>query len=208
MSLLPRALVALPGARCLRLAWIAALLALAACTRSEPPADIVMVNGPDPETLDPALATGIEDLRVVAGLFEGLARNDPVTSAPIPGLAESWEVSSNGCVCTFHLRSNLLWQAGEPITAQDVVYSWLRVLDPQTASEYASQLFYVKNAEDYNSGKIKDPSLVAVHALDARTVQVEVGACLKTRPAGGPGLQYGKFPGISCRPRAHTRRFI
>jgi oligopeptide transport system substrate-binding protein len=67
-----------------------------------------------------------------------------------------------------------LWAAGEPITAQDLVYSWLRVLNPDTAAEYAGQLFYVKNGEDYNSGKIKDPSLVGVHALDARTVQVEL----------------------------------
>ena len=158
----------------LKIACIGLLLALAGCTRSEPQADLVMINGPDPETLDPALATGIEDLRVIAGLFEGLTRNDPVTAAPIPGLAGRWEISPDGCVYTFHLRDNLFWTAGEPITAQDVVYSWRRVLDPQTASEYAGQLFYVKNGEDYNSGKIKDPSLVGVRALDARTVQVEL----------------------------------
>ena len=156
------------------MACLGLLLALAGCTRSEPPADLVMINGPDPETLDPALVTSLEGLRVVAGLFEGLARNDPVTAAPIPGLAQSWEVSPDGCVYTFHLRDNLYWTAGQPITAQDVVYSWRRVLDPQTASEYAGQLFYVKNGEDYNSGKIKDPSLVGVQALDARTVRVEL----------------------------------
>jgi oligopeptide transport system substrate-binding protein len=174
MSLLPRTLGVSPGARRLTAAWVAGLLALAGCTGSDPPADVVMVNGPDPETLDPALATGIEDLRVILGLFEGLTRYDPVTAAPIPGLAERWEVSANGRVYTFHLRDKLFWTAGKPITAQDVVYSWLRVLDPRTASEYAGQLFYVKNGEDYNSGKIKDPSLVGVHALDERTVQVEL----------------------------------
>ena len=124
--------------------------------------------------MDPALVTSIEDLRVIAALFEGLTRNDPVTARPIPGLAESWEISPDGCVYTFHLRDNLMWSPGEPITAEDVVYSWLRVLDPQTASEYAGQLFYVKNGEDYNNGKIKDPSLVGVHALDSRTVRVEL----------------------------------
>jgi oligopeptide transport system substrate-binding protein len=157
-----------------RLVLVGLLLALAGCTRSEPPADLVMINGPDPETLDPALVTSLEGLRVVAGLFEGLTRNDPVTAAPIPGLAGRWEISPDGCVYTFHLRDNLYWTAGEPITAQDVVYSWRRVLDPQTASEYAGQLFYVKNGEDFNSGKIKDPSRVGVRALDARTVQVEL----------------------------------
>ncbi|MGD0816258.1 MAG: peptide ABC transporter substrate-binding protein [Verrucomicrobiota bacterium] len=174
MSLLRRTLGAFPGARRLRMAGLAVLLALAGCTRSEPRADLVMINGPDPETLDPALVTSLEGLRVVAGLFEGLARNDPVTAAPVPGLARSWEISPDGRVYTFHLRDNLFWGAGEPITAEDVVYSWRRVLDPQTASEYAGQLFYVKNGEDYNSGKIKDPSQVGVRALDAHTVQVEL----------------------------------
>jgi oligopeptide transport system substrate-binding protein len=156
------------------LALCPVLLLLAGCTGNEPKADLVIINGPDPETLDPALGTGLEDLRVIAALFEGLARNDPVTARPIPGLAESWEMSPDGCVYTFHLRDNLWWSPGQPITAGDVIYSWLRVLDPQTASEYAGQLFYIKNAEAYNSGKIQDPSLVGARALDARTVRVEL----------------------------------
>jgi len=151
---------------------MALLLSVAGCGRHEPKADLVIINGPDPETLDPALATGLEDLRVIAGLFEGLCRNDPVTARPIPGLAESWEMSSDGCVYTFRLRDNLWWSPSEPITASDVVYSWLRALDPRTASEYAGQLFYIKNGEAYNSGKIKDRSEVGVQALDARTVRV------------------------------------
>jgi oligopeptide transport system substrate-binding protein len=150
------------------------VLALAGCTRAGTSADIVMINGPDPETLDPALTTSIEGLRVTAGLFEGLTRNDPVTAAAIPGLAKNWDISPDGRVYTFHLRDNLLWSPGEPITAQDVVYSWRRALDPQTASEYAGQLFYIKNGEDFNSGKIKDPSQVGVQALDDRTVRVEL----------------------------------
>jgi oligopeptide transport system substrate-binding protein len=150
------------------------MLLLAGCTGGEPKADLVIINGPDPETLDPALGTGLEDLRVIGALFEGLARNDPVTARPIPGLAESWEMSPDGCVYTFHLRENLSWAPGQPITAGDVIYSWLRVLDPRTASEYAGQLFYIKNGEAYNSGKIQDPSLVGAQALDARTVRVEL----------------------------------
>jgi oligopeptide transport system substrate-binding protein len=147
-------------------------LAVAGCGRREPKPDLVIINGPDPETLDPALGTGIEDLRVIAGLFEGLTRNDPVTARPIPGLAESWEISPDGCVYTFHLREKLMWSPGDPITAGDVVYSWLRALEPVMASEYAGQLFYIKNGEAYNSGKIKDASQVGVQALDARTVRV------------------------------------
>lgn len=144
------------------------------CMRQEPRADLVIVNGIEPETLDPALVLGIAEGRIVAGLFEGLTRNDPVTSDPIPGLAERWEISPDARIYTFHLRTNLVWSTGEPITADDVVYSWIRALAPATASGYAGQLFYVKNAEDFNAGKIKDPNQVGVHALDRYTVRVEL----------------------------------
>jgi oligopeptide transport system substrate-binding protein len=177
MSMASRSREQIPAARRrLWALWPALLLLLlhAGCTGGEPKADLVIINGPDPETLDPALGTGVEDLRVIESLFQGLARVDPVTGHPIPGLAERWEMSPDGCVYTFHLRENLQWSPGQPITAGDVIYSWLRVLNPLTASEYAGQLYYVKNAEAYNTGKIQDPSLVGAHALDARTVRVEL----------------------------------
>jgi oligopeptide transport system substrate-binding protein len=144
------------------------------CARTAPKADLVIINGPDPESLDPALVTSIEGLRVVSALFEGLTRVDPVTAHAIPGLAESWEISPDGCVYTFHLRDNLMWSPGEAITGDDVVYSWLRVLDPQTAAEYSGQLFYVKNAKERVAGTLTDTSLIGVHAVDARTVRVEL----------------------------------
>ncbi|HEY3860719.1 MAG TPA: peptide ABC transporter substrate-binding protein [Verrucomicrobiae bacterium] len=153
---------------------VAAGLLLAGCGGGQPKADLVIINGPDPETLDPALGTGLADLRVIGALFEGLARNDPATGRPVPGLAESWDISPDGRIYTFHLRDNLRWSPNEPITASDVVYSWLRALDPMTASEYAGQLFYIKNGRAYNSGEIKDPSQVGVKAIDARTVRVEL----------------------------------
>jgi oligopeptide transport system substrate-binding protein len=151
-----------------------AFCCVAACSVSEPKAGLVVINGPDPQTLDPALATTLEDLRLVNGIFEGLTRYDPVTARPIPGLAESWEISPDGRVYLFHLRDKLFWSQGEPITAEDVVYSWRRVLDPQTAAEYAGQLYYLKNAEAYNTGALKDPAQVGVRALDPRTVRVEL----------------------------------
>src|SRR5580700_10435690 len=174
MSMATRSREQTPGVRRRLLALWPALLLLVGCSGSEPKPDLVIINGPDPETLDPALGTGVEDLRVIESLFEGLARVDPMTGHPIPGLAESWEMSPDGCVYTFHLRDHLQWSPGQPITAGDVIYSWLRVLNPLTASEYAGQLYYIKNGEAYNSGKILDPSLVGAHALDARTVRVEL----------------------------------
>jgi len=146
------------------------------CARHEPPADVTIINTAEPETLDPALLTGIPEMRIAIGMFEGLARLDPKTAQPIPGLAQSWDISADEKIYTFHLRTNLLWSTGEPITADDVVYSWIRTLAPTTASDYAGQLFYVKNAEAFNAGKIKDPALVGIHALDKYTVRVELNS--------------------------------
>ena len=147
---------------------------LPGCVNREPPADITIINSGEPESLDPAIITGQVEMRIVQGLFEGLMRLDPETAQPIPGLAERCEISPDGRIYTFHLRTNLVWSTGEPITADDVVYSWIRALDPATASDYAGQLFYLKNAKDFSAGKIKDPSLVGVRALDKFTVRVEL----------------------------------
>ncbi len=162
-----------PAQLALLLFSICALL-LSGCVRNEPRADLVIVNYVEPESLDPALITGVAEMRIVSAMFEGLTRLDPQTAAPIPGMAERWDISPDGRVYTFYLRSNLVWSTGEPINASDIVYSWIRALDPATASDYAGQLFYIKNAEDFTSGKIKDPSLVGVHALDPFTLRVEL----------------------------------
>ncbi|HEX9046874.1 MAG TPA: ABC transporter substrate-binding protein, partial [Verrucomicrobiae bacterium] len=103
------------------------------CSR-EPAADLTIINYAEPESLDPAIITSQSDMRVVSALFEGLTRLDPVTAAAVPGLAERWDISPDGKTYTFHLRTNLTWSTGEPITADDVVYSWQRELDPATAS--------------------------------------------------------------------------
>lgn len=157
-------------------AWCALLVcvSLCGCIRHEPPADLTIINNVEPESLDPAIITGQPDGRVVGGLFEGLTRLDPQTARPVPAIAEHWEISPDGLTYTFHIRTNALWSTGEPIRADDVVYSWIRALNPLTASDYAGQLYYVKNGEEFNMGKIKDPSLVGVHALDPFTVRVEL----------------------------------
>jgi len=161
---------------CALLLGLTNLLFTSGCARSEKRADIVILNGGEPESLDPALITGQLDGRVVLSLFEGLTRFHPVDASPIPAIAERWDLSSDGRVYTFHLRTNAMWSTGEPITAEDVVYSWRRLLDPATAADYAGQLFYLKNGEEFNSGKIKDPNQLGVRALDAHTLRVELNS--------------------------------
>ena len=145
---------------------------LGGCLRHDPPADVTIINGAEPETLDPQLITGQADMRVVEGLFEGLMRLDPKTAQAVPGLAERYELSPDGKVYTFHLRTNLVWSTGEPVQADDVVYSWHRALAPETAADYAGQLYYIKNGEAYNTGKIKDSNQVGVRALNPYTLRV------------------------------------
>ncbi len=150
------------------------LLALACCGCSpNPRADLVFLNGAEPETLDPALITGQPEGRVANALFEGLLAFDR-KGKPQPGAAESWEVTDNGRVYTFRLREGLAWSDGTPLTARDFVESWRRALEPSTASEYAYQLHYVKNARAFNEGGIKDFSEVGVSAPDDRTLHVEL----------------------------------
>lgn len=118
-----------------------------------PPADLTFCNGTDIKTIDPATVTGMPEGRVVSALFEGLCRRDPDTLKPIPGIAKSWEISSDGKTYTFHLRRDACWSDGAPITAADFVYSLQRFLLPETAAEYAYQLWYIKNAQRYTTMK-------------------------------------------------------
>lgn len=145
------------------------LVALAAgCSASKPsPTQTVQQTiryniGAEPATLDPALSTGVTEQTLENALLEGLVRMDR-DGKPSPGVAKSWEVSEDGRTYTFNLREST-WTDGEPLTAEDFVYSWRRVLEPETASPYAYQLYYLVNGEAYNAGKVKDPAEVGVRA--------------------------------------------
>jgi oligopeptide transport system substrate-binding protein len=148
------------------------LMLCAGCSR-QPRADLVFLNGAEPETLDPALITGQPEGRVANALFEGLLAFDQ-SGKPQPGMAERWEVSGDGRVYTFTLREGLMWSDGTPLTARDFVESWRRTLDPATASEYAYQLHYIKNARAFNEGESSDFALVGVSSPDERTLRVEL----------------------------------
>jgi oligopeptide transport system substrate-binding protein len=151
---------------------LAAVLILAGCS-PQPRADLVFLNGAEPETLDPALITGQPEGRIANALFEGLLTFDQ-KGTPQPGMAESWEISEAGRVYNFKLRDGLVWSDGRPLTAKDFVASWRRTLAPATASEYAYQLQYIKNARAFNEGKITDFAAVGVSATDDRTLRVEL----------------------------------
>jgi oligopeptide transport system substrate-binding protein len=158
-----------------------ALISQTACRPAGQQADLRIINGSEPESLDPAIITSLADSRIVKCLFEGLTRLNPKTARAEPALAAGWRISRDGLVYTFDLRTNAVWSDGRPVVAEDVVWSWRRVLDPMTAADYAGQLYFVKNAEAYNTGQTNGltgkrfvASDVGVYAPDEHTVRVEL----------------------------------
>lgn len=127
----------------------------------------------EPPSLDWHLATDNASIRVLLNIMEGLTRFDE-KMRPVPGLAESWEALDEGHRYLFHLRPNAKWGDGRPVTAQDFVFAWRRLMDPKTAGEYAYFLYMVKNAEAINSGKEKDLTTLGVRAVDPLTLEIEL----------------------------------
>ena len=149
----------------------ALLLALSSCGKSRPRADLVFINGAEPECIDPAIVTDQVGMRIASALFEGLCRIDEA-GKPQPGMAERWDMTPDRKTYTFHLRANAVWSDGVPVTTQDFLYSWKRVLSPEFGADYAGQMYVIKNARTYHEGKLKDFAQVGVTALDDRTLRV------------------------------------
>jgi len=127
----------------------------------------------EPPTFDPAQAQDSQAHTVLNMMYEGLVRLDE-NSKPVPGVAEKWDISSDGLKYVFHLRKDAKWSNGDPVTAKDFVFAWQRVLDPNTtpAPPYAYQLYYIKGAEEYNNKKLTDFNQVGVKATDDYTLEV------------------------------------
>lgn len=129
-------------------------------------------NGAEPMGLDPQLVTGVPEHQIISALIEGLVAEDKKDLHPVPGVAERWENSTDGLVWTFHLRQNARWSNGDPVTAQDFVQSYKRMLTPTLGSQYAYMLHVVKNAESYNSGELKDFSQVGFEAVNDQQLKI------------------------------------
>ncbi len=123
-------------------------------------------------SLDSALATDSVSFVVLNNVMEGLYRLGK-DNKPVPGIAESYEVSEDGKTYTFKLRQDAKWSNGDPVTAHDFEFAWKRVLDPKTKSEYAYIMYDIKNAEEANTGKVPLDQ-VGVKALDDYTLKVEL----------------------------------
>lgn len=147
-------------------------------------------NVAEPLSLDPHQASGTWENRIIGDMLQGLTTEDP-QGRPIPGMATEWSTSPDGLVWTFKLR-DAKWSDGQPVTAEDFVFAWQRIMTTSPPAKYASILYVIKNAEKIYDGRIKDVSQLGVRAIDAKTLEVTL-----EHPAPYlPGLltHYTSFP--------------
>ena len=138
-----------------------------------PLADVQEMRLPstEPTTMDPGVSYGDDELLIFFNIFEGLTGIDQKTGEIVPRLAESYEPNEDGSEFTFTIRQDLMWSDGTPINAHDFVYSWQRVLDPDTISQYIPALYPVKNAQAIEAGDMELTDL-GVEAVDDFTLKV------------------------------------
>jgi len=121
---------------------------------------------------DPRSSVGLDQQMVIQQAFEGLVKFNE-DGAIVPGQAESWEKLDGGSRYIFHLRDDIFWSDGEPVTAGDFVYAWRTALDPEFASSSANLLYPMKNAQAILEDGADADSLGA-RAIDERTLEVEL----------------------------------
>lgn len=133
--------------------------------------ELVRGNGAEVASLDPHKTEGVPESHVIRDLLEGLVNQDSEGNT-IPGVATSWETTDNK-LFTFHLRKDAKWSNGDPVTAEDFVYSFKRVVDPVTASPYAwyLEMTNMVNAKEIIEGTA-DKETLGIKAIDPYTLQV------------------------------------
>jgi oligopeptide transport system substrate-binding protein len=162
------------GAACLLAMLFTFLVPIAPNVLAMPPAqsdtgEFRMIVG-EPSSLDPNIATDFS-IYVTSQLFDALYRLQDDGTLKMLG-AESYEVSEDGLIWTFKLNPNAKWSDGQPVTADDWVYSWLRALSPELGSAVATFMTAIKGASDYTAGTITDPAEVGLRAVDPLTFEV------------------------------------
>ena len=127
----------------------------------------------NPTTLDPTMAEDTRSSAKISELFSGLVEQRP-DAGIVPDIAQSWEVLEGGKNYLFHLRDDVRWSDGRPVTAGNFEYAWKRVLDPALGMPLASLLDDIKGARAFRLGEVSDPGSVGVKALDDVTLLVDL----------------------------------
>lgn len=186
----------LPSVALSALFLVAVLAAAPGCQppdRGNGPLTLHLRLASDPESLDPAQAAGEASGAVLAQIFDGLVELDPVTGEPCPSIAREWQVDRDGKAYTFTLDPAARFHNGRAVEADDVVYSFERLLAPETASPHRWILEAVRGSEDYAAGRTH--RLAGVRSLSPDTVRIEL-----SRPHG-PFLSLLAMEPASILPR-------
>ena len=160
---------------------IGTMVLIGACSQGESNVDsgnreqiLHIGNGTEPQGLDPHVVTGVPEHHIISALYEGLVLKNPETLEIEPAIAKSWEISDDGKTYTFYLRDNAQWSNGDPITAEDIRWSWWRAMQPALGNQYVFMYNAIKNAEKYVKQEITDFADVGVTVIDDYTLQVEL----------------------------------
>ncbi|MBI2496689.1 MAG: peptide ABC transporter substrate-binding protein [Opitutae bacterium] len=178
------------------------------CTKRLAPAEHVLriAQRNEPATLDPQLATLPDEFFIIRALNEGLLTPNPAGGEPLPGAAEKWEVAADGRTYTFHLRAGAQWSNGDPVTAQDFVYSIRRALAPATAAPKASLFLGLRGAFQELTGIIDSPVPLGVTAPDPHTLVLTLAqpsADFPSMVASGPWIPVHR-PSVEMHGRRWT----
>ena len=160
------------------------LFIVASCSESINPVDSGLENqiyhhgnGSEPQGLDPHIVTGVPEHHILISLCEGLTIPNPNPNdmnGYMAGTAESWSISDDGKEYVFNINKNAKWSNGEPVTADDFVWSWKRILTASLGSQYPDMLYYLEGAYEYHNGLIDDFDQVGVKSIDEHTLQVNL----------------------------------
>ena len=134
-------------------------------------------NGSEPQGIDPHIVTGVPEHHILISLCEGLTIPNPNPNdmnGYMAGTAESWTISDDGKEYIFKINKNAKWSNGEPVTADDFVWSWKRILTASLGSQYPDMLYYLVGAYEYHNGLIDDFNQVGVKSVDKHTLKVNL----------------------------------
>ena len=157
---------------------IALAVSAIACGGSSGPLDMTVSIASEPQTIDPQLNSAVDGAIMINHMFEGLMKweDDGKGNAVLTeGQAASYTVSEDQMVYTFTLRDDIKWSDGQPVTANDFVYAWQRLVTPATAADYNYMIEMVENASDIMAGA-KQPSELGIKAIDEKTLEISLVA--------------------------------
>lgn len=155
--------------------FVSVFLTLAACGGGNPASDVSVLhrgNGEEPESLDVHKSSSTEAGHVLRDLGEGLVGYSSAGEL-VPAAAESWSVSDDGSEYVFTLRADGRWSNGDPVTAADFVYSYRRLVDPDTAAVYVQSVAEVENAAEIMAGDA-EPAMLGVEALGPQHLKIRL----------------------------------